>query len=241
MRVIFLIGFSLFIQLSVANAQYWQKDTLKTSKGDVLVEVVGHCFLHFTYNRLHIYVDPIQNVTDLARLPKADLILITHDHRDHFNTNAIEFLSKPETTVIIPKSCISKVKNGQLLGNGMQITFKDIYIKAVAAYNVKHLRPDNVPYHPKGDGNGYFLVIGNKTIYISGDTENVDEVRGFMKPDLAYITTMMPFTMDEKMCIDIVRRLKPPLLYLLHQNINKDSLVNQLKTVVPGITIRLPY
>ncbi|MGV8096857.1 MAG: MBL fold metallo-hydrolase [Mangrovibacterium sp.] len=222
-------------------AQYWQKDTLQTSKGNVEIEVIGHCFLHFVFNRMNIYVDPIPNVADLTRLPKADLILITHEHRDHLNTDAIEFLSKPGTKVIASKSCISKMNFGQFLENGMQTTFNNIYIKAVAAYNVVHLRPDDVPYHPKGDGNGYFMVFGDKTIYISGDTEYIDEMRFFMKPDVAFVTIMIPFTMDEEMFIQTVKRLRPKILYPLYYNVDMKSLVEQLSIALPEMKVRVPY
>jgi len=224
-----------------AHAQYWQKDTLQTSKGNLEIEVVGHCFLHFVFNRMNIYVDPIPNVADLTRLPKADLILITHEHRDHLNTDAIEFLSKPDTKVIASRSCISKMNFGQFLENGMQTTFNDIYIKAVAAYNVVHLRPDDIPYHPKGDGNGYFLVFGDKTVYISGDTEYIDEMRFFMKPDVAFITIMMPFTMNEEMFIQTARKMQPKILYPLYYNVDVKSLIERLSTVMPEMKIRVPY
>lgn len=224
-----------------SHAQYWQKDTLTTSKGNLEIEVVGHCFLHFTYNRMNIYVDPIPNVADMTRLPKADLILITHDHRDHLNTDAIEFLSKPGTMVVASKSCIPKMNVGHFLDNGMQITYNDIYIKAVAAYNVVNLRPDDIPFHPKGDGNGYFMVFGDKTVYISGDTEYIDEMRTFMKPDAAFITIMMPFTMDENMFVQTVKKLKPKILYPLYYNIDIKSLVEKLSAQMPEIKIRVPY
>ncbi len=232
----------LLLGNSLAHAQYyWQKDTLKTSKGSLEIEVVGHCFLHFTFNRMNIYVDPIPNVADLTQLPKADLILITHEHRDHLNVDAVEFLSKPDTRVIASKSCISKMNFGYFMENGMQTTFHDIYIKAVAAYNVVHLRPDDVPYHPKGEGNGYFMVFGDKTIYISGDTEYIDEMRFFMKPDAAFITIMMPFTMNEEMFMQTVKRLKPKILYPLYYNIDIKSLVEKVAAALPETKVTVPY
>ncbi len=236
-----VISITMTLLSEEAGAQYWQKDTLVTSKGNVEIEVIGHCFLHFVFNRMHIYVDPIPNVADISRLPKADLILITHDHRDHFNTDAIDLLSTPATRVIASQSCISKMKFGQFLENGMQITFNGIYIKAVAAYNVVNLRPDDVPYHPKGAGNGYFMVIGDKTIYISGDTEYIDEMRFFMKPDVAFVTIMMPFTMTGEMFIQTVKKLKPKILYPLYYNVDIKSLIEQLSVSMPELKVRLPY
>ncbi|RKD90747.1 MBL fold metallo-hydrolase [Mangrovibacterium diazotrophicum] len=235
---------SLILLVSVlsgksASAQYRIKDVIPTSKGDLEITIIGHCFYHFTFNRLNIYVDPIPNVGDISALPKADLILITHDHRDHLSTNVIQFLSKYDTKVIASKACIKKMDFGEFLENGQQTTFGEIYIKAVPAYNVVNLRPDDVPYHPKGDGNGYFLVFGDKTVYIAGDTEYIDEMRFFMKPDIAFIPMMMPFCMDEDMFIKVAKRLKPEIIYPVHYNTKLDSLVEKMKIALPNTEVKI--
>lgn len=220
-------------------AQYRMKDVVSTSKGDLEITVIGHCFYYFKFNRLNIYVDPIPNVGDISMLPKADLILITHDHRDHLSTSVIQSLSKYTTKVIASKACIKKMDFGEFLENGQQTTFEDIFIKAVPMYNVVNLRPDDVPYHPKGDGNGYFLLFGDKTVYIAGDTEYIDEMRFFMKPDIAFIPMMMPFCMDEEMFIKVVKRLKPEIVYPVHYNVRLDSLVEKMKIACPNVEMRL--
>lgn len=235
----FVILLVLLVGQSFATGQYRQKDILKTSKGDLEIEVIGHCFYHFKFNRLNIYVDPIPNVGDISNLPKADLILITHDHRDHLSNSTIEFLSKYDTKVISSKSCIKKMDFGEFLENGMQTTFNDIYIKAVAAYNVENLRPDDVPYHPKGEGNGYFLVFGDKTVYIAGDTEYIDEMRFFMKPDVAFIPMMLPFTMGEDMFVKVIKKLKPKIVYPVHYNSNLNSLIEKIAVAMPDVEVRI--
>ena len=232
------IGIGTLITQPV-RSQYRIKDVVPTSKGDLEITVIGHCFFYFKFNRLNIYVDPIPNVGDISALPKADLILITHDHRDHLNTNVIQALSKYDTKVIASKACIKKMDFGEFMENGQQTTFKEIYIKAVPAYNVLNLRPDDVPYHLKGDGNGYFLVFGDKTVYIAGDTEYIDEMRFFMKPDIAFIPMMMPFTMNEDMFVKVARKLKPSIVYPVHYNTKLDSLVEKMKIAMPGTEVRI--
>jgi len=236
--MILFTGLSL---IGYSTNQYLPTDTIRTSKGDLKIQVIGHCFFYLCFNKINIYVDPIPNIGDISQLPKADIILITHDHRDHLNTDAIKFLSKPDTKVFTSKSCITKMKFGQVMENNTQVIIDDIYIKAVPAYNTVHLRPDNIPFHPKGAGNGYFLVFGDKTVYISGDTEYIDEMRFFMKPDVVFMTVMMPFTMDEDMCIKSVKKLTPKILYLLSYNIDKESLKARILEALPSITLRIPY
>lgn len=232
-----LIG--VLLSPRTGKSQYRIKDVVPTSKGDLEITVIGHCFYYFKFNRLNIYVDPIPNVGDISMLPKADLILITHDHRDHLNTGVIQSLSKYTTKVIASKACIKKMDFGEFLENGQQTTFEDIFIKAVPMYNVLNLRPDDVPYHPKGDGNGYFLLFGDKTVYIAGDTEYIDEMRFFMKPDIAFIPMMMPFCMDEDMFIKVVKRLKPEIVYPVHYNVRLDSLVEKMKVACPNVEMRV--
>lgn len=223
----------------LSTAQYRIKDVEQTSKGELEITVIGHCFYHFKFNRLNIYVDPIPNVGDLSMLPKADLILITHDHRDHLNTGVIQALSKYDTRVIASQSCIKKMDFGEFLKNGEQATFGEVYIKAVPAYNVINLRPDNVPYHPKGDGNGYFLLFGDKTVYVAGDTEYIDEMRFFLKPDIAFLPMMLPFTMGEDTFIKVAKKLKPHIIYPVHYNTKLDSLVQKMSVAMPNTELRL--
>lgn len=234
-----LLFIGVLLSPQAVKSQYRIKDVVPTSKGDLEITVIGHCFYYFKFNRLNIYVDPIPNVGDISMLPKADLILITHDHRDHLNTNVIQALSKYTTKVIASKACIKKMDFGEFLENGQQTTFEDIFIKAVPAYNVINLRPDDVPYHAKGDGNGYFLLFGDKTVYISGDTEYIDEMRFFMKPDIAFIPMMMPFCMDEDMFIKVVKRMKPEIVYPVHYNVRLDSLVEKMKAACPNVEVRV--
>jgi len=234
-----MVVICLVVSVGAVGQFLRQPDVYPTSKGDLEVEVIGHCFYHFRFNRMDIYVDPIPNMCQVTNLPKADLILVTHEHRDHLNTNTIELLSKPETKVIASKSCMRKMNFGQFLENGMQTTFKGIYIKAVPAYNVVNLRPDDIPYHPKGDGNGYFMVFGDVTVYIAGDTEYIDEMRFFMKPDVAFIPMMLPFTMGEDMFVQVVKKLKPKVVYPVHYNENLDGLVEKVSAAMPDLEVKI--
>ena len=235
---IFLLLSAALLKTTSLHAQYWTKDTLKTSNGDFIIQVIGNNFLHFSYRNIEIYVDPIPHMGDISHLPKADLILITHSHRDHLSPETIRQLSTPTTCLIASKSCMSKIPRATFLKNGEQLTFKGIYIKAVPAYNIKNLRPDGIPYHVKGEGNGYFLIAGDKSIYVAGDTEYIPEMRHFMHPDVAFIPMMMPFIMNEDMFVRVVRQLRPHIVYPVHYNTSLNGLVQKLQSI-PGLEIRI--
>jgi L-ascorbate metabolism protein UlaG (beta-lactamase superfamily) len=150
----------------------FEKDILKTSAGDLEMTFVGHGTLLFTFGGKVIHIDPYSKVADYAKLPKADMILITHDHGDHLDPVALNQVRTEKTVLIIPASCSTRIDGGTVMNNGETQTIGGVKIEAVPAYNIVHKRDNGEPYHPKGLGNGYVLTFGDKRVYVAGDTEN---------------------------------------------------------------------
>ncbi len=94
---------------------------------------------------------------------------------------------------------------GIVLKNGEEATVDGIRIEAVPAYNLVHMRSPGAPYHPKGDGNGYILTFGDKRVYIAGDTENIPEMKGLGRIDVAFLPMNLPYTMTPEMVADAAR------------------------------------
>lgn len=212
--------FFLFMAFIYASASMGQEelnyDVLKTSAGDVKMYFINHGTLMFTFNDLVIHVDPVSRAADYSTLPKADLILVTHQHGDHLDKTAIQKISKPDTKLLLTKSCYDEIKMGQVMKNGETETWNGIRIEAVPAYNIKHTRDNGDPFHPKGIGNGYVIDFGDKRVYIGGDTENIPEMKNLTNIDVAFLPMNLPYTMTPEMVADAVSLFHPKILYPYH-------------------------
>ena len=133
----------------VAAQVTFEKDTIKTSAGNLEITFIGHGTLMFELGGKVIHVDPVGRSADYSKLPKADLILITHEHGDHFDPNAIATLRTEKTVILIPGSIAERVPGGTVMKNGDVKTVEGLKIEAVPAYNIVHMRSEGNPYHPK--------------------------------------------------------------------------------------------
>jgi L-ascorbate metabolism protein UlaG (beta-lactamase superfamily) len=230
-KLLFLIGlFSLaFVFTTVAQGKF-EKDIIKTSAGDLEITFIGHGTLMFAFNGKVIHVDPWRRLADYSKLPKADIILVTHEHRDHLDPKALDLLRTPNTVMILTKTCSKQVKGGIVMKNGDFRKIKELTIGAVPAYNLVHMRSEGVPFHPKGVGNGYVITFGDKRVYVAGDTENIPEMKKLEGIDVAFLPMNPPYTMTPEMVADAVKSLKPKILYPYHYGKTDTSrLVHLLK------------
>ncbi len=216
-----------------------QKDTIKTELGNLVFSFIGHATLLIEAGHKVIYVDPLAQHVDFKTLPKADIILITHEHSDHLSTASIEFIAKPETKIIVNKSAKGLVKNGEVLKNGESKIIGNFKIEAIPAYNIVNVGADGISYHPKGNGNGYVINFGGKRIYISGDTEIIPEMSNLKHIDIAFLPLGLPYVMNFQMLADAARRIMPNILYPYHfDNKNPKGLLDLLKDTPIKIKIR---
>nr|WP_320115247.1 MBL fold metallo-hydrolase [uncultured Desulfuromonas sp.] len=199
-----------------ATAQEFERDTIDTNAGPVEITFIGHATLMLTFAGQTIHIDPWTNLADYSQLPKADLILITHEHRDHLDTKAVDAIRTAYTEVVMTEVCAEQVSGGIIMHNGDTQQVKGITIEAVPAYNNVHMRSPGVPYHPKGRGNGYVLTFGDKKIYIGGDTENIAEMKDLNDIAVAFLPMNLPYTMTPAMVADAARMFKPAILYPYH-------------------------
>lgn len=219
-------------------AEVVRRDVLRTSAGEVELFFIGHASLILTFQGKVIHFDPYGKVGNYATLPRADLVFFTHDHVDHFDLDALQKILREETVIIEPAICAAKVPDGWIMANGERLTLWDITVEAVPAYNVAHRREGGELFHPRGVGNGYVLTLGDKRIYVAGDTENIPEIKGLKRIDVAFFP-MDPSTMTPAMVADLARAIKPKILYPYHY---KDTDPEQLLPLLadqPEIEVRI--
>jgi L-ascorbate metabolism protein UlaG (beta-lactamase superfamily) len=216
----------------------FQSDVITTSLGELKITFLGHGSLMFTLGEKIIHVDPYGKVADYSSLPKADLVLVTHEHHDHLDMDALGEIRTSKTKIIMTESCAQQVKGGIIMKNGEVRTVDGIHIEAVAAYNMVHKRDSGQPFHPKGMGNGYVLTFGDKRIYVAGDTENIPEMKNLRDIEVAFLPMNLPYTMTPEMVADAARSFHPRVLYPYHYGQSDTSRLEELLEG-EGIEIRI--
>lgn len=233
MYKILLLGLSLVCvaaTMSTAAEQKFETDVIKTSKGDLAITFIGHATLMMSFGGKNIYVDPTTQIADYSNLPKADLIIITHEHSDHFDLKAIDQLKTVKTEIVATETVAAKLKGIAIMKNDEVKTIRGLEIKAVPAYNLVHMRSPGSPFHPKGIGNGYVVTFGGKLIYIAGDTENIPEMSSLKNIDIAFLPMNLPYTMTPEMVAAAARSFQPKVIYPYHYgNTDTGEIVELLK------------
>jgi L-ascorbate metabolism protein UlaG (beta-lactamase superfamily) len=213
-------------------------DIIRTGSGDVEITFIGHGSLIFRMDNMNIYIDPVSSFGDYSGFPKADLILVTHEHSDHLDTDLIGQLRKENTIIICNGAAASKVKGSRVMQTGESQLIKDVKVEGVAAYNIVNMRSPGQPFHPKGVGVGYILNFGGKKFYIAGDTENTQEMKALKNIDVAFLPMNLPYTMTPEMVADAALAFRPKILYPYHfGETNTDRIVQLLKN--SGIDVRI--
>jgi len=225
--------------LTATAQEVVKRDVIKTSAGDLELIFIGHSSLMMTFRGKIIHFDPYGKMADYTKLPKADLIFITHDHNDHFDMAALESVQKKDTVVILPPICSEKIPEGLIMKNGETLTVEGIAVTAIPAYNMVHMRENGQAYHPKGIGNGYVLTFGDKRIYVAGDTENIPAMKALKGIDCAFLPMSVPSTMTPEMVADAANAFKPKILYPYHYNETDPTRLTELLKNTSGIEVRI--
>ena len=235
--------FSLTIILLTMNIKGFSQvtpatDQINTPDGVVDISFIGHGTLMFRTGGVVIHIDPVTSSGSYDNLPKADLILVTHDHYDHLDVKLIEKLRKDETVMFCNSSSGEKVPWAITMKAGDRKEVNKIVIDAVEAYNIVNVRAPGQPFHPKGAGIGFIITIGGKRFYVAGDTENTPEMKALKNIYVAFLPMNLPYTMTPEMVADAALAFKPAILYPYHfGETNTSQLVNLLKG--SGIEVRI--
>ncbi len=178
-------------------------------KAKEIIHWLGHASFRFKDSKgTIIYIDPYKLKDDCK---KADIVLITHDHFDHFSKEDIDKIKKSDTEIFGPVQIKdeTELKFNQLKA-GEKTIFKGIEIKAVNSYNI------NKNFHPKESGNlGYIINIDGLTIYHAGDTDYIPEMKE-IKTDIALLPIGGTYTMDIQEAIEAVKEIKPFMVIPMH-------------------------
>ncbi|HAD83093.1 MAG: metal-dependent hydrolase [Candidatus Edwardsbacteria bacterium RIFOXYD12_FULL_50_11] len=224
----FLLSFFL-LPLTASHAQQiFETDTFTVGQKKLVIHFIGHGTIMMDYDGLIIHVDPVGRYADYTKLAKADIILVTHQHQDHLDKEAIARILSDKTRIILNRASYDILGFGKTMANGDTLIIEDIKITAVPAYNTTKGRDK---FHPKGRDNGYVLDFGGKKIYIAGDTEDIPEMKHLKNIDIAFLPMNQPYTMTAKQLVKAIKMINPLIVYPYHYG---DSDLSPLPKLLKG-------
>ena len=223
----------------MSNQGQFETDILHTSAGDLSITFLGHGSLLIVFKGMNIYVDVYGEVADYSKLPKADLVFLTHEHFDHLDPKALASIRTEKTVLVYTDACSQMVTGGIVMRNGDRQTVAGIPVEAIPAYNIAHTRPSGDPFHPNGSGNGYIMDFGGTHLYIAGDTENTTEMKALKGIDVAFLPMNLPYTMTPEMVADAAMAFRPHILYPYHLGDTDVSKLTGLMKGVKDIEVRI--
>jgi L-ascorbate metabolism protein UlaG (beta-lactamase superfamily) len=190
-------------------------DHLMTSAGEVVIHPINHASFVMSWNGKMIYNDPVGAATAYTGIPLADLILVSHQHSDHYSNTTLAAVRNTDVKIFAPQSVYDSMTTPlkavtTVMANGAVQTHMGLTIEAIAMYNF-----DDSP-HPRGVWNGYVLTIGDKRVYMSGDTEDTPEMRALQNIDVAFLCMSLPSNMTETQAASAARAFRPRVVYPYH-------------------------
>jgi L-ascorbate metabolism protein UlaG (beta-lactamase superfamily) len=228
---------------SLASTNILTGDHISTTNGDIVIHPINHACFVMTWNGLTIYNDPVNSSGRFNGLPKASLILVTHDHGDHFDVNGLNAVKNTNTIILAPQAVyngMSTVLKGitTVLTNKASINVLGLTVLAVPAYDIT-----GSINHAKGVGNGYLLTMGGKRLYISSDTDDTPEMHALRDLDVAFLAIDSTFTMSIAAALSVVREVRPKIVFPYHYSpsgspTDLNSFKNQVGTDI-GVEVRI--
>jgi len=184
----------------------------------IKIHPISHATMVLEIDDQIIYVDPVGGKAAFEGQPEPDLILITDIHGDHYDMETLKEVNTVDTKIIVPEAVAEKMPEFMkaqiaIMSNGND---QDVFNFNVAAIPMYNLREEALKFHEKGRGNGYVITKNKKRIYISGDTEDIPEMRALDSIDMAFVCMNLPYTMTVESAADAVLAFKPKEVYPYH-------------------------
>ena len=208
-----------------ARAAMSEGDNYMGATGEITIHPISHASFVMTAPGIVIYSDPVGEPLLYEGYPTPDVILVTHEHGDHFNAETLAALVGDNTKLVTNPAVHDKLPDdlkakATAIGNGESHTEGSVGIDAIPAYNMTEGRTQ---FHPQGRDNGYVVTVDGKRVYISGDTEDIPEMRALTDIDIAFVCMNLPFTMDANQAASAVTEFAPSVVYPYHYRGRDDG------------------
>jgi L-ascorbate metabolism protein UlaG (beta-lactamase superfamily) len=178
------------------------------------IEWLGHASFRIKTRAGVVYIDPYR----IEEGPPADLILITHDHFDHFSRDDVLRLAGRRTTAIAPATVIEQLKGRTIsIAPGETVEVDELEVRALPAYNTNKLDSSGKPFHAREAGwVGFLLRDGARRVYHSGDTDVIPEMDQAAGVDVALLPVSGTYVMSPQEAAEAARRIDPGVAVPMH-------------------------
>lgn len=210
--------------------------------GNLTVHPVQHASLYMDWDGKTIVVDPVGGADAFAAAGAPDLVLVTHEHPDHFDPATLSGILTSDSVLITNPSVFDKLPDelktqAKQMANGDTMEVAGFTLTATPAYNTTE---DRKQYHPEGRDNGYVLDDGTTRVYIAGDTEDIPEMRALENIDVAFVPMNLPYTMTEEQAADAVAEFVPKVVYPYHyRGSDTQKFADLVKKANDSVDVRL--
>ncbi len=218
-------------------------DRIPTSDGDLIIHPINHATLALGWKSIILYADPVGGAKAFAGLPRPNVIVVTDIHGDHMNGGTLKAVAGENTTIVVPAAVAADPGMPEeirsrfvILKNGESKEIRGLIVEAVPMYN---LTPERAKFHNKGRGNGYVITFGGKRVYLSGDTEDIPEMRALKNIDVAFVCMNLPYTMTVDQAASAVREFRPKTVYPYHYRGSDLAKFKELVGEGSGVEVRI--
>lgn len=184
---------------------------------DIEIMPISHATFVMKWDDKVFYIDPVGGIEAFQNMPEEDVILITDIHGDHLNIETLNGVRNKESLLIVPEAVNDKIKDDQsdaeVIHNDQSTSFDGFKVTAIPMYN---LTEERLKFHEKGRGNGYVIEKNAFKVYISGDTEDIPEMRALEGINKAFVCMNLPYTMTVESAADAVLDFAPVEVYPYH-------------------------
>ena len=194
-------------------------NTFETDAGTITIHPIEHASIVMETPSGTIYVDPVGDPTRYSEFPSPDMVLITHEHGDHYSEETLTAIVGDDTRIVAAQPVFDMLSDGlkekaEAVSQDASTEIAGVPIETIPSYNIT---PERLGFHPRERGDvGFVLTVGGKRIYISGDTEATDEMRALENIDLAFVCMNLPFTMTAEQAAAGVAEFAPGIVYPYH-------------------------
>lgn len=235
-NMIFTFLMVMIYTLPVSAQLSASPDVFDSGKGDLTIYPVNHGSVAFTFDDKTIFADPFGGGELYAEFGAPDIIFITDIHGDHHDAETLAELDTENTTFVVPQAVADQMDEAYqdqlvVMDNNESEDVMELPVSAIPMYN---LPGDESVRHPKGRGNGYIIDFGGKTVYLSGDTEDIPEMRELEDIDIAFICMNLPYTMDIRQASDAVIEFQPEVVYPYH---HRGQDIEEFKSIVDAAEV----